>query len=93
MMGANQMEIKVELAVPRRCMMSESCQAVCSLEEDENGAFPTTDAALKIYYARGGESLWEIAKSCHTSMESVMEENGLTADVLKDDTMLLVPLC
>ena len=93
MMGANQMEIKVELAVSRRCMMSESCQAVCSLEEDENGAFPTTDAALKIYYARGGESLWEIAKSCHTSMESVMEENGLTADVLKDDTMLLVPLC
>ena len=45
------------------------------------------------YFAGGGESLWEIAKSCHTSMEAVMEENGLAADVLPEDTMLLVPLC
>lgn len=93
MQGANQLEIKVEMMVSRRCLLSESCQAVCSLDEDENGVFPVTDTALKIYYARSGESLWEIAKSCHTSMESVMEENGLTADVLKDDAMLLVPLC
>lgn len=93
MTGGNQMEIRVELCVVRCCYAVQSCQAVCSMTADENGVFPDTNTALKIYYARRGESLWEIAKGCHTSMEAVMEENGLTADVLNEDAMLLVPLC
>ena len=56
-------------------------------------SLPEEKAALKIYFANGGESLWEIAKSCHTSVEAVMEENGLQSDVLPYDAMLLVPLC
>ena len=60
---------------------------------DEGEAFPPEKAALKIYYASAGESLWQIAKSCHTSMQQVMDENDLAADVLEQDTMLLVPLC
>ncbi|MCI8553820.1 MAG: DUF3794 domain-containing protein [Clostridiales bacterium] len=91
--GGNQLEIRVELLVTRCCYAVQSCQAVCALAAEENGVFPDTGAALKIYYARRGESLWEIAKSCHTSMEAVMEENGLSADVLNEDAMLLVPLC
>jgi hypothetical protein len=60
---------------------------------DENAAFPSEKAALKIYFANSGESVWEVAKACHTSMDAVMEENSLGGDVLTKDTMLLVPLC
>lgn len=88
-----QMELKVELAVTRRCYRTNRCAAVCAVTADENEAFPAERAALKIYYANAGESLWEIAKSCHTSMEEVMKENDLAADVLTEDAMLLVPLC
>ena len=56
-------------------------------------SFPPEKAALKIYYAAGGESIWEIAKKCHTSMQAVMEENNLSGEILPEDTMLLVPLC
>lgn len=88
-----QVELKVELAVTRRCYRSNQCRAVCGVTADENEEFPPEKAALKIYYASAGESLWEIAKSCHTSMEEVMKENDLAADVLAEDAMLLVPLC
>ena len=73
--------------------MQDGCQAVTAVTADENAGFPEEKAALKIYFANGGESLWEIAKNCHTSVEAVMEENGLQSDVLPGDAMLLVPLC
>ena len=93
MAGSKQLEIRVELGVTRCCYAADSCLAVTTMEADETAGFPEEKAALKIYFAGGGESLWEIAKNCHTSVEAVMEENGLTSDVLPDDTMLLVPLC
>lgn len=92
-MAGDKIELRIEVAVSRRCYMQDSCQAVTSVTAEENASFPEEKAALKIYFAGGGESLWEIAKNCHTSIEAVMEENGLQSDVLPDDTMLLVPLC
>lgn len=90
---SKQMEIRVEMAVTRRCYLTEEGDAVYEAMADESAVFPAEKAALKIYYADRGESLWEIAKSCHTSMQAVMEENHLDADVLSEDAMLLVPLC
>ena len=96
-LNSQQIDIRVQVGVCRFCMAADSCVAVTGMAADENAPFAKSEAdqrcALKIYFANGGESLWEIAKSCHTSMEAVMEENGLAADVLPDDTMLLVPLC
>lgn len=86
-------ELRVELEVVRGCYADVSCQAVTAIEADEKAGFPKEKAALKIYYANSGESIWEIAKSCHTSMNAVMEENNLPSEVLQEDTMLLVPLC
>ena len=88
-----QVELRVELAVTRRCWKNNHCQAVCGVTADDGEEFPVEKAALKIYYANAGESLWEIAKNCHTSMEEVMKENDLAAYVLDEDAMLLVPLC
>ena len=48
--------------------------------------------ALRIYYAQPGEDVWEIAKQCRTSMDAVMEENGLDSEILPQKTMLLIPM-
>ena len=93
MSGSDKLEIRAELGVVRHCYRKDSCMAVCGANEDEAAKFPEEKAAIKIYFANKGESIWEIAKSCHTSMEAVMEENGLSSDVLGDNAMLLVPLC
>lgn len=86
-------ELRLELDVVRCCYADDGCMAVTALAADEGAAFPKEKAALKICYAGAGESIWDIAKCCRTSMEAVMEENGLSGEVLSENTMLLVPLC
>ena len=93
MASPGKVEIRAQLDVTRRCFSDDSMVAVASVLVEENAAFPSEKAALKIYFANSGESIWEVAKACHTSMDLVMEENALNGDVLTKDTMLLVPLC
>ncbi|MCL2488538.1 MAG: DUF3794 domain-containing protein [Oscillospiraceae bacterium] len=90
---SKEMEINVQLSVSRSCYITTTGMAVSGVFADENAAFPPEKAALKIYYANKGESIWEIAKGCHTSMQAVMDENSLASEVLPEDTMLLVPMC
>lgn len=48
--------------------------------------------ALRICYGEAGDRIWDIAKTYSTSMEAVMQENGLNEEILSDRTMLLIPL-
>lgn len=48
--------------------------------------------ALKLYYGKAGEPVWDIAKRCHTSVDAIMEENDLTQEVLTDSGLLLIPI-
>lgn len=50
------------------------------------------DASLIIYYASGGEDVWEIAKRYNTSLTAVMGENALDGTYLQDKRMLLIPI-
>ncbi len=93
MAGSGQVEIRVQLNVTRRCFASDSLVAVSSVQVDENAAYPAEKAALKIYFANSGESVWEVAKACRTSVDAIIQENNLSGDVLAKDTMLLIPLC
>lgn len=87
------LELRVELYIQR--LPSEVCElsTVRAMNGDESACFTPEKAALKVIFAQEGESLWGIARDCHTSVDAVMQENDLTADVLTQDTMLLVPTC
>ncbi len=89
----NQLELRVEMTVSRRCFDRQRYRLVTAVSVDENDAFPTDAAALKIYYAGAGESMWDIAKRYHTAVDAVMAENNLTSDELAEDKMLLIPMC
>lgn len=90
--GGGQMELRVQLMFSRNCYRTTGCTVLSEAAADATATFPPDPAALKIYYANRGESLWEIAKSCHTSIQAVMEENHLPGEVLEEPAMLLVPL-
>ena len=92
MTGSGQLEIRANLDVTRRCFVNESVVAVSAVLVNEDAAFQKDRAALKIYFANSGESVWDVAKACRTSVDAVMQENNLSSDVLAKDTMLLVPL-
>ncbi len=89
----SQLELRAELSVCRRVFETQHHRLVASIAADEHAAFEPDAAALKIYYAGKGESVWDIAKRYHTPVDAVAEENGLTADKLPEDTMLLIPMC
>ncbi len=47
--------------------------------------------ALRLYYADPGERVWDIARHCHASPDSICAENGLHDDVVREKTVLIVP--
>lgn len=86
------LELAVLLSVHRVCREEETMEAVTAVSLNEEAAYPAEMATVKVIFAEAGESLWEIAKRCHTSAEALMRENDLAADVLPDRRTLLVPL-
>ena len=77
-------------------MHSHTCLAVASLAIEENAPY-SQDAgmngcSLKAYFAKTGDSVWDIAKKEHTSPWQLQEENELTEDVLKENQVLLIPI-
>lgn len=85
-------EVRIELAVLRRCYAVTEQTALQQFEVSSD-TYPVGRAALQICRACRGDSVWEIAKSCHTDVRAVMEENGLQEECLTEDGMLLIPLC
>ena len=49
-------------------------------------------AALTIYFADVGESVWDIARRYRTTADAVCAENGLTDDTVAEKQMLVIPL-
>ena len=86
------LELTVLLSVRRMCREESPVAAVTGMSLDDEAAFPEEKVSVKVIFAEAGESLWEIAKRCHTSAEALMRENDLSADVLPQRRTLLVPL-
>ncbi len=85
-------EIRVELCSARCGYAHTLCNGMCTFEMEKE-PYADERAALRICRAKKGDSVWEIAKSCHTAVDAVMEENALTEECLAEDMLLLIPLC
>ncbi len=85
-------EIRLELAT---CSIGYKKAEHVALQQFETAKepYPEERAALRLCRVHKGASLWEIAKSCHTDMQAIMEENNLDDACVPEDCMLLVPLC
>ncbi len=74
----------------------QSQSAVVRLEVDETAPCGGGDllegCCLKVCFASAGESIWELARRERTSPEAIKAENGLTQDMLEENTMLLIPM-
>ena len=82
-----------QITVDGALYRTEQVQYLTGLRVDESRAKkPITENAMTIYYADAGESLWSIAKEYQTSMEAVMEENGLENAYLEEKKAILIPM-
>ena len=46
---------------------------------------------VTLYFADRGEDLWYVAKEFSTSMQSIMEQNNLSSDVMTTKQFILIP--
>ena len=89
--GAEEVSLKAELRMEGTVTHCTKTTVLSDIEVQTDADHPR-DFALKLYYGRAGEPVWDIAKRCHTSVDAVMEENDLTSDTLTDSGMLLIPI-
>ncbi len=91
--NGEKLEIRMDVLLTCLWVQNQTIPCLTKISADESISYPPHRAALKLYYADEGESLWEIAKGCRTSVEAIMQENGLDEDVLAKNCMLIIPMC
>ncbi len=89
--GENQLDARVELEIAATLFSESAVRLVDAVTLETQKPLSRTAAALTIYFADAGESVWEIARRYSTTAEAVKAENGLKSDVLDGDCKLLIP--
>lgn len=89
--SSGEISLKADIRLRGTLRQFRSCQMLTDIELLEESVQKET-CALRLYFGNAGESVWDIAKECCTSVGAVMEENDLTEDALSEDVMLLIPM-
>ena len=91
--GENSLEIKLDMrltgSVSEQITVKGIVGARCN---DDRCRLKDKTAALTLYYAEKGESLWDIACAYCTSAEAIRLENEMTEDLIPADGMILIPM-
>ncbi|WP_093988733.1 DUF3794 and LysM peptidoglycan-binding domain-containing protein [Massiliimalia timonensis] len=93
MLSAEEIELRAELEVTGLLYTRKTVQLITSVTPQED--MPKTradDAALRIYFADAGESLWEIAKRYNTSVAAILEQNDMEKETLSSSEMVFIPI-
>ena len=86
-------EIKAELRLEAQVITQSSLKIISEIRADEDRPRARdTSAALSIYYADPGESLWDIARAYCTSVDAIRQENNLAGEFVESRGMLLIPM-
>lgn len=86
-----EVSIRSELRLEGCLFRSSMCEVLTDFAVQEDASHPRNHA-LKLYFGKAGEEIWDIAKRCHTSVAAIMEENDLPEEILQADGMLLIPI-
>lgn len=90
--GDNCIEIKADVIISAAVYGEGSIRCITSVSTDEDKRKQRDEAAaLTIYYADEGESLWDIARRYCTSVEAIRNENKITGDTASRG-MMLIPM-
>lgn len=80
-----------------RCLLSIECMLIDELTIGNITEIKTEQSGnrqgIVIYFARSGESLWDIAKLYGMPRRKLAEYNDITDDVITDERKLFIPMC
>ena len=86
-------DIRIELCVNAPVCERNNVSLITDISVDENKQIEKTDrGALTIYFASGGEKIWDIARKYRSSTDEIKTVNEISEDVLQSDKMIFVPI-
>ena len=89
--GGASVEVKTELRLRRDLFSTETVRCVAEVVPGED--LPRDrDSSLVLYYAKAGETLWDIAKRYAAGVREIREENGMEDTVIDRPVMLMIPV-
>ncbi len=89
---SGELEVRTEFEICGAFCRSNPVEMVSGVTADENSPYPKSSAALRLYYAKAGEDIWEIAKAFRTDYAAAVTENDLSGEKLTEDRMLVIPM-
>ncbi|NLJ30012.1 MAG: DUF3794 domain-containing protein [Clostridiales bacterium] len=91
-MGAG-LEVKAELKLCANVSVQQTFKMITEVTADETKPRARDQsAALSIYYADAGETIWNIARTYCTSADAIRLENDFSGDSVENRRMLLIPM-
>jgi len=87
----SRVDIKLELGIGAVVFSSSPQRIVGGLEPVESADKKCRGAALTIYFSDKGEDVWSIARRYNTTVDAIMQENGLTENLVREKCMLMIP--
>lgn len=92
-LNGSSVDLRLDLYVCGRVCMEMRSKVLTDISADETRPKEkNNDCALTLYYADGGEQVWDIAKRYNTSVSAIMEENNLEGDTIREREMILIPI-
>lgn len=89
--NAENVDVRITLGLEGSVFEIETENMIVTLKPDEESKKECTTAALTIYFADAGETVWNIARHYNTTVEAIMAENELQSNIIGEKRMLLIP--
>lgn len=84
-------EVRAELEYCWSAVKSASVSYITAAEFSPQKKSEMQRPSVVIRMVSSGESLWEVAKSCGSTIDDICAVNGLSSDVVQAGTVLLIP--
>lgn len=90
LMGADGLEVKLDCVIQTKTVARDGMAMICGMEMGEPVRKDPSRPSLILRRA-GEESLWELAKSCRSTVDAIRSANALSGEPV-DDRILLIPV-
>lgn len=91
LVSASNMELRVDLNISAAVYECNNIPLIVDIGLNNEVVKRKKRGAMTIYFASGGENVWDIARRYFADVEEVKQINEISENVLSSDRMILVP--
>lgn len=87
----NKLDARVEISVRGFIFRESEKSVITDIKIDDSKMKNLKTASLTVYFADGGETLWDIAEKYNTTVDAIMRDNHISDGVIPEKCKLLIP--